>query len=161
MFRVVKNNFFTLLLAGGIGVTATTAMAQGTMPDQQPATETNYSEEELKLFVEATESVQAVQTKHQGEMVAVIQEKGLTPEEFQSMAQQQHPDAAAPEMTEEKKAAFANALNEVMAIQQTMNTDLESALADHDMEMQQYQQMAMNIQQSPELSQKVMKMMEK
>lgn len=161
MFKFVKNSCLILFITA---LVPSAMLAQGTMPQQQQS-EANYSEDELKTFVEATESVQKVQAKHQQEMVAVIQKEGLTPTEFQTMAQQQQQaqqqaDAETPEMTEEKKAAFANAMNNVMQIQQKMSTEMESTLAEHDMEMQQYQQMAMNIQQSPELSQKVMKMME-
>lgn len=151
MITYVKNTFlFFALLTAPVFMTA-----------QETQSTPDYSETELDAFVEATQAVQQVQQGYQQKMMTAIEGEGLTAEEFQTMARaQQNPEADKPEMPEPKKEAFANAMNQVMAIQQSMATDMESALDEHEMAPEKYREMSVQIQKSPELSQKVMGMMQ-
>ncbi len=156
MLMNVKNNCSLLLFVISVSLLPLGISAQQAANPQQA--KANYSQQELETFVEATESIQTIQQEFQTEMIAVIQEKGLTPVEFQKMAQAQQAGKET-EMSEEKKKAFESAMQVVAQRQQKVNTKMQAALADHNMEMQEYQLMAMNINKSPELSQKVKTML--
>lgn len=138
-------------------------MAQVPTPqqqEQQPAPD--YSEEELETFVAATGDIIAIQESFQERMISAIEEEGLSAQEFQmiSQQQQQQQEGEEMEMSEEKKQSYANAMTKVVSIQEEMNEKMQSTVEEHDMEVQEYQEMSMHVQQSPELSQKVDEMMQ-
>ncbi|MDZ7847712.1 MAG: DUF4168 domain-containing protein [Owenweeksia sp.] len=157
--KAVKALFFTsaITLAG-----STTTVAQVSMPQQQAQgqADVDFSEEQLKKFVSVAGEVSKLQQGFQQQMMAAIQEEGLTPQEFQTMAQNQQSGEEST-MSAEKQENFSNAMSKVMSMQQEMNKKMESIITEKGMTMQEYQQMAMQIQQSPELSKKVQEMMQK
>lgn len=158
MFKSVKNTVLSFALLTGLA--PATVNAQNTMPQQAQAAEVDYSQEELETFVEATQAVQTVQQGYQKKMMSSIKEEGLNPMEFQKMAQAQQQQSSEMEMTAEEKKAFEAAMQSVMEIQKNMNAEMQTTLAEHDMEMQEYQSMAMNIRQNPEMSKKVQQMLQ-
>ncbi len=157
MFKSVRNTVLSFALLTGLAPVA--GMAQ-TTPQQKQATDVDYGQEELKAFVEATQAVQTVQQQYQMKMVSSIKEEGLDPMKFQQMAQAQQQESSEMEMTAEEKKAFEAAMQSVMEIQKNMNAEMQTTLAEHDMEVQEYQSMAMNIRQNPEMSKKVQQMMQ-
>lgn len=134
-----------------------TAQMPAQAPQMQVADATSYNDEELKQFAEATKEVQKVQMEMQQKMVTAIQEEGLDPMQFQKMAQAQQSGAetADTEYTEEEQQAYANAMKAVMTMQQEVQAEMQTKLEDQGMTMQEYQMMAMAIQQSPEVTEKV------
>lgn len=146
---------FTLGMMLPAGLMAQVPSAQPQQQQEAP----DYSDEELEAFVATTEDIMKIQQKYQEKMVSAIEEEGLTAQEFQSFSQSQQ-SGQETEMSEEKKESYANAMNSVVGIQQEMQQEMQTVVQEGEMEVQEYQQMSMHIQQSPELSQKVEGMMQ-
>lgn len=134
------------------------AVAQQPVPQMQQAEPADYSEEEIETFVDVTEDIIEVQKSYNDKMETAVTDAGLTTEEFQQMAQQQQSGQTG-EMAAGKKESFTAAMNSVMSIQQEMQTEMMQVVKESEMDMQSYQQMSMQIKQSPELSAKVEKML--
>lgn len=153
LFSGMALMFFTFFTTSAVAQQPAAAMPQ--MQQTEPA---NYSDEELEQFVEVTEEIIEVQKGYQQQIMSTVKESGYTMQEFQVMAQQQQ-SGKGEEMTAEEKETFNATMQEVMGIQQKMNQEMQEVVQESDMDMQSYQQMAMQIRQSPELSEKVQNMM--
>ena len=164
MTRKVKSILVSGLASIALIFSAQVASAQMPAQGQQMQMEdaTNYSDEKLEKFADATKDVQKMQMEMQQKMASAIQKEGLDPMKFQKMAQAQQSGAESSETeyTEEEQEAYANAMKAVMAMQQNVQTEMQAKLKDHGMTMQEYQTMAMAIQQSPEVTEKVRNMIQ-
>lgn len=161
----MTNKVKSFLVAGCASVALmfnpASAVAQQPANMQQMPTAKDYSDEELKNFADATMEVQKLQMEMQQQMAKAVQEEGMDPAQFQKMAQAQQTGKETEEVyTEEEQQAFANAMKAVMAMQQEVQTKMQSKLEDNGMTMEEYQTMAMSIQQSPEMTKKVQEMMQ-
>lgn len=149
-------------LAACILSVATTynATAQQMPAPQNVPPATDYTQEQLEEFATATKAMQQVQMEFQQKMVSAIQEAGMDPMTFQQMAQAQQNPEAKTEYTPEQQKAFSNAMNSIMGLQKSMQDEISSSLEPYDISLQEYQIMAMSIQQSPEVTEKVKTMMQ-
>ncbi len=160
MTNMVKSLLVTGCTTLALMLGSSDAIAQQTTAMPQVAQAKDYSDAELQKFADATKEVQQLQMATQQQMAAAIQKEGMDPMKFQQMAQaQQSQSEATQEYTEEEQQAYANAMKVVMSIQQDVQAKMQSKLKENDMTMQEYQTMAMSIQQSPEMTQKVKDMM--
>ena len=155
----VKSIFGTVCTIIALSFSPAEAIAQQPAP-QQMAEAKSYSEAELKKFVKATMDMQKVQMEFQQQMSTAIQKEGIDAMKFNEMAQAQQTGSDMSSFTEEEQGAFANAMKSVMIMQQGMQSKVQTTLESHDMSFQEYQTMAMAIQQSPEMAEKVKSMMQ-
>jgi len=142
--------FFVFLLTAG-------AYAQG----QPQPMQTDYSDEELALFIEANkEAVKVQQAAEQKMMQAIEETDGINVERFNEIAvAQQNPDAEV-ELSDEEKMAFQNAAQEVMKVQRETQAEIAEAVKSEGMEFNDYRQIMMAYQQSPELQEKIRNIVE-
>lgn len=150
--------FFSIVLLFGYSP----LKAQEPLPKQQQPLPKSYSEDQLKKFAEATMNVQGVQMKYQQDMMTALKEEGLDPQKFSEIAmQEQNPESSGDAVySDEDMQAYNNVMKKMDAQKEDMNAEMQKALKKSGMTMEQYQEMALTIQQSPEMQQKVMTIMQ-
>jgi TolA-binding protein len=130
-------------------------------PQQQQPAPVEVSESDLEQFVEAVGKVDEVQQENQQKMMSVIEKHEMTVDEFnQIMQAQQAPGGEAPDVSQEQLEKFNQASGEIQQIQANMDTEVQQAIGEAGMDMEEYQNIYMAIQQDPELMQRVQEMME-
>lgn len=133
------------------------AMAQQLpMQHQQQQLKTDFEQEELEEFVAVYLKATEIQQGNEAVMLQAIEEEELNPQRFNEIltAQQQQQSAGDIDATAEEMAAFNNAAEKIMEIQQEAQVEIQQ-LIESEMGGEKYQQIAMAYQQSPELQQKV------
>jgi len=131
-------------------------LAQG----QQPM-KTDFSDEELSLFIDINKEVVKVQQAAEQEMMQAIQETdGITVERFNEIAMaQQNPDAEV-DMSDEEQMAFRDAAQGVMEVQRETQAEIAAAVEEEGMAFNDYRQIMMAYQQSPELQERIRSMVQ-
>lgn len=124
----------------------------------QPLNPEDITDEELEMFVDLGLALNALEVDAQDEMIAKVEEMGMSVEKFQelSMMQQQ---GGGEGISEEDLAQF-NEINENLGV---INSELQQELmkmieSHEDITMEYYQQMSMTIGQNEELQAKVQEM---
>jgi len=135
---------------------STVLMAQG-----QPQMKTDFSDDELSLFIDANKEVVRVQQDAEQKMIQSIQQTdGITVERFNKIAMaQQNPDASV-DMSDQEKMAFQNAAQGVMEVQRETQAKIAAVVEDKGMAFNDYRQIMLAYQQSPELQEKIRAMVE-
>ncbi|SDG76257.1 DUF4168 domain-containing protein [Psychroflexus sediminis] len=116
---------------------------------------------ELQKFAEAYMSVQQMNQTIQQEMVVAIEKEGMTPERFNEIYQAEmdpevEVDATAEEL--EQKEAVMIVIKEIQAASQAK---MEEKIKEKGLTMQRFQEIGAQVQQNPELQQKLQGMMMK
>jgi hypothetical protein len=124
-------------------------------------TSENVSDADLEKFAQAYQSVQQSNQQIQQKMVAAIEDEGISADRFNAiyeakMNPEKEVDATDDEM-EKQEAAMAK----VEAMQQSFQKEMEDKIKEKGFTMQQFQDLATKIQNSPELRQKMQAIMMK
>jgi multidrug resistance efflux pump len=124
-------------------------------------TSENVSDADLEEFAQAYQSVQQSNQQIQQKMVAAIEDEGISADRFNAiyeakMNPEKEVDATDDEM-EKQEAAMAK----VEAMQQSFQKEMEDKIKEKGFTMQQFQDLATKIQNSPELRQKMQAIMMK
>lgn len=148
---------FVAFVAGSSGI-----KAQNPLPGKEQNTPESFTEEQLQKFAQATMDVQQVQMKYQQNMMTVIKEEGMDPQRFSEISQgQQNPEATEEsDISDEEMKIYQKVVEKMQSQQESMNEEMQQAITDNGLDMQQYQKMAMSIQQDPEMQQKVRAIMQ-
>jgi hypothetical protein len=154
--RMHKRNFTYGLSLIFCFMASTVLMAQG-----QPQMKTDFSDDELSLFIDANKEVVRVQQDAEQKMIQSIQQTdGITVERFNKIAMaQQNPDASV-DMSDQEKMAFQNAAQGVMEVQRETQAKIAAVVEDKGMAFNDYRQIMLAYQQSPELQEKIRAMVE-
>ncbi|MFP4298651.1 MAG: DUF4168 domain-containing protein [Spirulinaceae cyanobacterium] len=150
----------TLLLMSGLS----TAQAQGQEPPppMTEAPQANVNEEDLQRFVVAMTQVQTIQQDAESQMLEAVEEQGLTVERFNTLAQvQQNPETQAEvNVSPEEDRQFQQAIQEITTIRQEAENEMEAAVQREGLEVEEFNEIALVVQQNPSLQQQVMEMMQ-
>jgi len=155
--RMHKRNFLTYGLSLIFCFVASTVlMAQG-----QPQMKTDFSDDELSLFIDANKEVVRVQQAAEQRMMQAIQQTdGISVERFNEIAMaQQNPDASV-DMSDQEKMAFQSAAQGVMEVQRETQAKIASVVEDEGMAFADYRQIMMAYQQNPELQERIRTMVQ-
>lgn len=136
---------------------AFTAMAQVPMQGQpQQEINTDFSDQEIEQFVTVFKKANEIQQKNEEVMVQAIQEEDLELERFNEIlvARQQQQSAEDINASAEEMAAFNQAAEKIMTVQQEAQAEIEQII-ENELGMEKYQQIVMAYQQSPEVQEKV------
>jgi len=128
---------------------------------QQPSAETDVSDDELKVFLDASSTVQQIQMESQQEMVAIVEEEGLAVATFNQIAQARQtgqPDDDI-NVSSEDLEKFDKASETINVLEQDMESKLMSAIEDEGMEPDRFMAINMALQQDPSLQQRIQEMM--
>lgn len=153
--------FFKRSLLAMVTLLATTAAVaqqpgQLNMNDERP----EISDTELAQFVEIMPSVNAIQMQYQQEMVTAVQDNEIEVQRFNELARAQQDPNLTVEANEMEMKAFNSAMAAVQAIQQNLNQDVEAAIAESELSMSRFQEIAMAVNSDQSLQQKVQQMMQ-
>lgn len=152
--KVLMKNSLTCVFALLMLVAFTVpAIAQQTEPQPQQAQEVrdDFSSEELENFVEVVK----VQQEKEVEMMQAIQNEGLEIEEFNEILQvKQNPDAAG-DIPQEEEEKFAKASEQVIKLQQEMQTEVMQAINETGLGVQTYQAIVSAYQTNPEIQKEI------
>lgn len=109
--------------------------------EQQEQTQQQYSEDDLKKFVEANTAVTEVQKESREAMVAAIEGENLTLDRFNELAKA-HRAQKLEEVAEnpEEIAAFSKAAQSVVKLQPETKEKVQQAIEEKGLTVEQYEQ---------------------
>lgn len=141
--EILLKSLLIAILIGGSGVFAQ-------VPQQQTVTD-----EEVKLFAAAFKEIQVLNQEAQQTMVAAIENEDMDVQRFSEIYQaMQMPDQPV-EATEDELSKFESANNEVEKIQGVVQLQMEEKIREEGLSPERYQEIGMQIQNSPELQSKI------
>lgn len=124
------------------------------------AQEQEYSDEELRQFAGVVVEVIAIQQQTQMEMIGVIEEHEMSIERFnEMMVESQEKPLEEIQATEQEKELFADISAQIMEIQDQMNEQIITKIEESGLEVERYEQILQDYQQSPELQERVKNLM--
>lgn len=126
------------------------------IPSGQALPDTNYTDEKLKLFVDAVSRVMILQEEGQLRMVATIQENELTLERFNELiteAQKDGPDTL--NATDKEITSFNKSLSEIQILQMQLQDDMFEAIAHEGLDIYEYEQIMQAYDIHPEVKEKI------
>ncbi len=142
-----------VVVLSGLTATGQMPMQQQAPPAPDPST---YSDEQVENFANTVLDVMTIQEERQMQMMQSIEESGLSVDRFNEMLMEgQQKGQSAIEGTEEEMQAFTESMAEVQKMQQNMQTEMMSAIADNGLNVQQYQEMMQGYEQYPEMKERV------
>jgi hypothetical protein len=140
------------------------ALAQETpdaQPQQaQPDVRTDYTEEELKLFLKANQNAAQVQQAAEQKMIQAIEETDMDINRFNEIASAQQNPQADTDISDEEMTTFTEAAQKVMEVQRETQAEVAEAVEEAGMDFTEYRQIIMAYQSSPEVQQKITELME-
>lgn len=148
-------------LASGLSLIFCFVFSSSLFAQAQQPMKTDFTDDELELFIDANKEVVKVQQEAEQEMMEAIDETdGITVERFNEIAMaQQNPDADV-NMSDEEKTAFQNAAQGVMEVQRETQAKIAATVEEEGMAFNDYRQIMMAYQQSPELQEKIRSMVQ-
>lgn len=155
-----KGAIAAILTVGFLGF-SDAALAQVTPPPaQQKQVKTDFTDKELKQFIDANNRLMSVQQASEKTMLSILDEEKISIEKFNTMAvahqQQKLNEVGA---TVEELAAFNRAAGRMMELQPEMQKEAETAIAKDGMKLELYEQIMLAYQQDPAVQEKINKMM--
>ena len=139
---------------------STKATAQNTVPQQQQQQQpvkTDYSDSQLKAFLDVNKKLQPLQQSTQQNMQKSIESSGLTVDRFSEIAKSQQSGQKA-QLSAEESTAFNKAAEEIMKERGKTDSQMVAVIKKEGMDIETFQGIAMAYQQSPEIQQKINKM---
>ncbi|NMG59603.1 DUF4168 domain-containing protein [Geitlerinema sp. P-1104] len=158
-----------LLLFGGAS-TVSAQQAPGGEPGapqpqpggMQEAPQMDVTESDLERFAIAIQQIQAIEQQAQAQMIEVIEAQGLTIERFNEIAQsQQDPNLQAEvNVSNEEAQVFDQAVERISGIRQEAEMEMETAVQQEGLDVQEFNLISQAVQQDPSLQQRVMEMLQ-
>lgn len=135
------------------------AFAQQMTPPQGPQTQEDFSDEEIETFVKINKDIIPVQQKAETDMVSTIEDEGIKVERFQQLAQAQQTGTLKDASDDASElAAFNKAGQEVMKLQQNLQTEIKEIIKKNEMPTEKFEAIYVAYNSSPKLKEKVDKM---
>lgn len=141
---------FVLVSAGLLA-----AQQQPQMPDVPSPND--ISDEELVMFVDASDAIQPIQENAQNEMQEVIEDEGMQWERFQQiMMSMQNPQMSGQmDISDEEEQTIQNVQPKLQEIQMEATNEISSEIANQGIEVERYRAIFMSLQQHPELMERL------
>lgn len=139
---------------------STKATAQNTVPQQQQqpqAVKTDYTDNQLKAFLDVNKKLQPLQQTAQQHIVKSIESSGLTVDRFREIAKSQQ-EGGNTSLSAQDSTAFNKAAEEIMKEKGKTDSQMVAVIQKEGMDIETFQGIAMAYQQSPEIQQKINKL---
>lgn len=152
----------TLLLA--LGLSSTLAWGQGESNlemNPAPAPKTNVNDAELGQFAQAFGELQAMSQKAQAEMMGILAEHEMSPQEYGQMRQQTMTEDSENALAAEDQAKFTKVSEALEAKQMEIQESMSAKIEESGMSMERYQEIAQQLQADPNLQQRLQAKMAK
>lgn len=114
------------------------------------------TDEQFDKFAKAFQTVQQENNKAQMEMVAVIEEEGLTAERFNTIHQASIDPNTESDATDKEKKQHQAALSKLEAKNEKLQAQMEEKIKASGLSMEKYQEIYQLVQTDPEMQQKLM-----
>ncbi|MGM0392232.1 MAG: DUF4168 domain-containing protein [Bacteroidota bacterium] len=152
--KKITGLFFSLSILGSAAVFSQTPQ----LPQQQQQQQTvEVSDAELEKFATAFQQVRAITMEAQKEMSGVVTKEGMEIQRFNEI----HKATLDPEVevtaTEEEKKQHQKIISNLETIQAGVQTKMEKAVQDQGINPTRYEQIAMVLQNDPELQERLKK----
>jgi hypothetical protein len=139
--------------------------AETTESTETPAAEasqsSDFTNEELEQFANVIPELQTIQEAAQAQVITAVEESGLTPERFNTIAEAQ----AAPEeagevdITNEEQDAFETVTSEIQQIETDFLAQREELLQAEGLTVERYQELLAAVQNDPALLEQIQQML--
>lgn len=155
--KKITGLFFSLSILGSAAVFSQTPQ----LPQQQQQQQTvEVSDAELEKFATAFQQVRAITMEAQEEMSGVVTKEGMEIQRFNEI----HKSTLDPEVevtaTDEEKKQHQKIISNLQTIQAGIQTKMEKAVQDQGINPTRYEQIAMVLQNDPELQERLKKIFE-
>lgn len=124
-------------------------------------TEASVSDADLQKFADAYQSVMQANQQVQQKMVAAIQEEGMEPQRFNEIYEAKMDPEKEVEASEEEMLMHTAAMGKIEEMQKGVQKMMEDKIKENGLTMEKYEKIGAQLQQSPELQQKMQAMMMK
>lgn len=128
---------------------------------QQPDVDTDVSDEELDLFLDAANKAQEIQMGFQQQMISIVEDEGIEVETYIQIAEglQMGQSEEEIDVSQDDMEKFQRASSTIEEVGQEMDQQLEGAIEEEGMSMDRFREINMAIQQSPDLQQRIQEKM--
>jgi len=133
---------------------------QDALQNENPELKEDYTDNELKEFINANQEATRVQQQAEQRMVSAIEEEGLDIDTFNKILSSQREQGQQAGTSDPELEKFHKAAEKVLEIQQETMADMQEAIVESGMEVVKFQEMMTAFQQSPDLQQKVQKILD-
>lgn len=152
-------------VASGLMLTAGTSLAQqskfqqnaesGDTPQQQKV-DIDLDDQELKSFAKALQEIQTIQKQAREEIVTIIEEQGLTLEEYNKVSRyQQQGNEASEDVSQQQIKRFKVADSKIDELEQKLQSEIEEAITNQNLKIERFQKIRMAAKQDQNLQQKL------
>ena len=136
-------------------VPLTAAWAQDTVPQPSVGIREDFSDDELKSFVQANEKVMAIQMEAEQSMIEAIENEGLTVDRFHQILEQQRDPQRGTETSEEELKSFNNAAQVILQENAKVEAEMTTTIEEQGIDIETYKQIMLAYQQSPAVQSRV------
>jgi TolA-binding protein len=121
----------------------------------------DFTADELEQFANVIPELQTIQESAQAEVIAVVEESGLSPERFNEIAEAQSapPETEEVTVTREEQAAFEAVASEIQQIETNFLTQREALLQAEGLTVERYQELLAAVQDDPVLLEQIQEML--
>lgn len=135
------------------------AQQQQPTPPQQQQEQVNFSDEEIKAFIQVNEKVVEVQKNGEQEMMSAIEGEDIAVDRFNELLMAQQDPNQKTDASPEEMEAFGKASEKVMEVQKKLEEEAMKTIEAEGMDIEKYQQIMMAYQQNPQVQEQVQKLM--
>lgn len=138
-------------------------MQQENPMQQEPTAQTEVSDEELETFLDVSSELQEIQMGSQQEMIAVVEDEGLTVEKYNAIAEAEQmgqPTDELEDVSSEDLEKYVQASTQIAEMEEELEPEFEQIIEENGMEMDRFQEINMALQQDPALQQRIQEMMQ-
>ncbi|MFZ0489223.1 MAG: DUF4168 domain-containing protein [Salegentibacter sp.] len=152
MFKTGKiaGMLFAIALLG-----AAPAFAQSQPAPQQQQEKIDVSDAELAKFAKAYQGMRMVNQQAQQKMLQTVQESGFDVKRFNEIHQAKMTGKEDVELSAEEKENYKNVLGKIQEMQPEFQKKMEDVITSAGLTMDRYEQLAMALQNDPQLQQRL------
>lgn len=151
----MKTKIQALLICAGL-LMAPVIYAQNTQatPQQQENQQIEVSDAELEKFAQAYQGIQVANQEAQREMISVVEDHDLDVKTFNEIhqAKMENRNVTASEEDQEK---HREAVTEIEAMQPEIQSNMEEIITNQGLTVERYQEIAIAMQDDPQLQQRL------
>ena len=115
---------------------------------------------ELESFAEAFQGMRVLNQRAQQQMIGVVEEGGLEIKRFNEIHTATLDPNKEVDASDEEQQKYEDIGAEIQKMQESFRTEMETVVSDAGISMERYQEIAENIQNNPELQERLKKIFE-
>lgn len=144
----------------GVFATTTVNAQSAPMPQAPKQQKVDVKDAELEKYAEVFQQMRMVQQEAQKEMIQVVENENIELKRFNEIHQASMNPNAEVETTPEEDKKYKAVVAELQTLQPKFQKEMEEVIANSDMTMERYQQLAMALRTDTDLQQRLQKIMQ-